>query len=126
MGIAAPFGICLRWPVRIAFDFKESRSEDRAMGTSSASATRADGDDKCISTFLKPPTHPIISMRDCMLKLLKKSPVRFAKHLLINQHESIPWLIPDRHSVLFRCLAARSTLTSKESSMMPARSLGLY
>ena len=46
MGIAAPFGICLRWPVRTAFDFKESRSEDRAMGTSSASAPRADGDDK--------------------------------------------------------------------------------
>jgi FkbM family methyltransferase len=60
-----------------------------------------------------------------MPKLMKKSPVRFAKQLLINRHDSIRWLIPNRYSV-FSVPGGRIYLNIKESSMMLARSLGLY
>jgi len=60
-----------------------------------------------------------------MSKLLKKSPLRFTKRLLINNHDRIRWLIPDRYFV-FTVPGGRIYLNIKESSMMLERSLGLY
>ena len=57
--------------------------------------------------------------------IFKKSPIRFAKQVLINHHEAIRWLIPDRYFV-FSGIGGRIYLNVKESSMMLARALGLY
>jgi len=60
-----------------------------------------------------------------MPKLLRKSPVRFAKRLLINHHDKIRWCIPDRY---FVCSApgGKIYLNIKESSMMLERCFWLY
>jgi FkbM family methyltransferase len=60
-----------------------------------------------------------------MSKLLKKSPLRFAKRLLLINHDRIRWLIPDRYFV-FTVPGGKIYLNIKESSMMFERSLGLY
>src|SRR5581483_2449965 len=60
-----------------------------------------------------------------MANLLKKSPVRFAKRLLIDHHQAIRWLIPDKYFV-FSVPGGKIYLNVKESSMMLERALGLY
>src|SRR6202011_1161688 len=50
---------------------------------------------------------------------------RFAQRLLINHHEAIRWLIPDRYFA-FPGPGGRIYLNVKESSMMLARAFGLY
>lgn len=60
-----------------------------------------------------------------MSKLLKKSPLPFIKRLLIDDHDRIRWLIPDRYFV-FAVPGGKIYLNIRESSMMLERSLGLY
>lgn len=57
--------------------------------------------------------------------MLRKSPIRFAKRLLIKHHDSIRWLIPDRYFV-FSVHGSKIHLNIKESQMMLQRALGLY
>jgi FkbM family methyltransferase len=57
--------------------------------------------------------------------IFRKSPIHFAKQILIKHHEAIRWLIPDRYFA-FPGLGGRIYLNIKESSMMLARALGLY
>lgn len=57
--------------------------------------------------------------------IFKKSPIRVAQRILINHHETIRWLIPDRYFA-FPGLGGRIYLNIKESSMMLARAFGLY
>jgi FkbM family methyltransferase len=69
-----------------------------------------------------------MSERKCIVStvtIFKKSPIRFAKQVLINHHEAIRWLIPDRYFA-FSGPGGRIYLNIKESSMMLARALGLY
>jgi FkbM family methyltransferase len=69
-----------------------------------------------------------ISERKCNVStamIFKKSPIRFAKQVLINHHEAIRWLIPD-HYFAFPGIGGRIYLNIKESSMMLARAFGLY
>ena len=56
---------------------------------------------------------------------LNRSPMSRVKELLINHHDYIRWMIPDRHSI-FSVPGGRIYLNLKESHMMLARSLGLY
>ena len=60
-----------------------------------------------------------------MSNLLKKSPRRFAKRWLINNHDRIRRFIPDRYFV-FAEAGGNIYLNIKESPMMLARALGLY
>ena len=60
-----------------------------------------------------------------MTMLLKKSPLRFIKRLLIDNHDRIRWLIPE-HYFAYSVPGGRIYLNIKESSMMMQRSLGLY
>jgi FkbM family methyltransferase len=64
-------------------------------------------------------------MCSARLTLFKKSPIRFAKQVLINHHEAIRWLIPDRYFA-FPGPGGWVYLNIKESSMMLARAFGLY
>jgi len=57
--------------------------------------------------------------------LLKKSPRRFAKRWLIDNHDRIRRFIPDRYFV-FAEAGGNIYLNIKESPMMLARALGLY
>lgn len=60
-----------------------------------------------------------------MPNLLHKSPVRFAKRLLIDHHDHIRWCIPDRYFP-FSVPGGRIYLNIKESSMMLERCFWLY
>jgi FkbM family methyltransferase len=60
-----------------------------------------------------------------MSKLMKKSPLRFAKRWLVRNHDRIRCLIPDRYFA-FSVPGGKIYLNIKESSMMFERSLGLY
>jgi FkbM family methyltransferase len=57
--------------------------------------------------------------------LFKKSPIRFAKQMLVSHHNTIRWLIPDRYFA-FSAPGGRIYLNVRESSMMLARAFGLY
>lgn len=60
-----------------------------------------------------------------MSDLLKKSPIRFAKRMLVEYHDKIRWLIPDRYSA-YSVAGGKIYLNVRESSMMLERSFGLY
>ena len=57
--------------------------------------------------------------------IFRKSPIRFLKQVLINHHEAIRWLLPNRYFA-FPTHGGRIYLNLKESSMMLARAFGLY
>lgn len=65
------------------------------------------------------------NIRVVMSKLQRKSPIRFAKQLLINHHEQIRWCLPNRYFPV-PVPGGKIYLNLKESSMMLERCFWLY